>query len=249
MIITLTTDFGLRDPYVGIMKGVILGIAPEACLVDISHDVGPHDVAEGAFALASAFRYFPPGTVHLAIVDPGVGSERRPIAACDGRHMFVGPDNGLFSLCVDENAKMHHITNETHFLTPVSETFHGRDIFAPVAARLASGMALEAVGPPIRDFLQLTIGDSPSVLYVDQFGNIVTSLRADDLSQKSALRISGTRIGSLCRTYAEGRPGELFMVVGSSGFIEVAMNRGSAAKRLEVTRGSEFEVETGGRKQ
>ena len=249
MIITLTTDFGLRDPYVGIMKGVILGIVPEACLVDVTHDIGRHDVAEGAFALASAFRYFPPGTVHLAVVDPGVGSERRPIAASDGRYMFVGPDNGLFSLCLDENAMMHHITNDTHFLTPVSETFHGRDIFAPVAARLASGMALEAVGPPIRDFLQLTFGDSPSVVHIDQFGNIVTNLRAEDLSPKPALWISGTRIGSLCRTYAEGRPGELFMVVGSSGFIEVAMNRDSAAKRLEVTRGSELAVETGGGKQ
>ena len=249
MIITLITDFGLRDPYVGIMKGVILGIAPEACLVDITHDLRPYDVAEGAFALASAVRHFPPGTVHLAVVDPGVGSERRPIAASDGRYMFVGPDNGLFSLCLDENVMMHHITNDAHFLTPVSETFHGRDIFAPVAARLASGMALEAVGPPIRDFLKITFGDSPSVLHIDQFGNIVTSLRPQDLPPNPALWIAGSRIGSFCRTYAEGRPGELFMVVGSSGFIEVAMNRDSASDRLEVTRGSEFEVETGGGKQ
>ena len=249
MIITLTTDFGLRDPYVGIMKGVILGIAPEACLVDISHDVGPHDVAEGAFTLASAFRYFPPGTVHLAVVDPGVGSERRPIAASDGRYMFVGPDNGLFSLCLDESAMMHHITNDEHFLNPVSETFHGRDIFAPVAARLAAGMALQAVGPPIRDYLKLTFGDKPTVVHIDKFGNIVTSLRPQELSPNPALRISGTRVGSICKTYAEGRPGELFIVVGSSGFVEVAMNRGSAADRLDVTRGVEFEVETGSGKQ
>ena len=249
MIITLTTDFGVRDPYVGIMKGVILGIAPEASLVDITHDIGSHDIAEGAFALASSVRYFPPGTVHLGVVDPGVGSERRPMAASDGRYMFVGPDNGLFSLCLDENAMMHHITNDAYFLTPVSETFHGRDIFAPVAARLASGMALQAVGPPIRDFLKLTFGDSPTVLHIDQFGNIVTSLRPHDLPPTPVLWILGTRIGSLCRTYAEGRPGELFMVVGSSGLIEVAMNRGSAAKRLKVTRGLEFEVETGAGKQ
>ena len=249
MIITLTTDFGLRDPYVGIMKGVILGIAPEASLVDITHDVGSHDVAEGAFALASSFRYFPPGTVHLGVVDPGVGSERRPIAASDGRYMFVGPDNGLFSLCLDENATMHQITNDAHFLTPVSETFHGRDIFAPVAARLASGTALEAVGPPISDFLKLTLCDSPFVVHIDRFGNIVTSLRPQDLSPKSVLCISGTRVGSVCRNYAEGRPDELFMVVGSSGFIEVAMNRGSAADRLEVSRGLEFEVETGRKNQ
>ncbi len=249
MIITLTTDFGLRDPYVGIMKGVILGIAPEACLVDITHEVGSHDIVEGAFALASSVRFFPPGTVHLGVVDPGVGSDRRPIAASDGQHMFVGPDNGLFSLCLDENATMHHITNDAYFLSPVSETFHGRDIFAPVAARLAAGMALEGVGPPILDLLKLTFGESPTVLHIDRFGNIVTSLRAKDLSPNPALRISGTRIGSLCRTYAEGRPGEFFMVVGSSGFIEVAMNRGSAADRLQVTRGLEFEVEPGRRKQ
>ncbi len=249
MIITLTTDFGLRDPYVGIMKGVILGIAPEACLVDITHEIGSHDVAEGAFALASSVRHFPPGTVHLGVVDPGVGSDRRPIAASDGRHMFVGPDNGLFSLCLDENATMHHLTNDAHFLAPVSGTFHGRDIFAPVAARLASGTVLDAVGPPIRDFLKLTFGDIPYVAHIDRFGNIVTCLRSKDLSPDKALWISGTRIESLCSTYAEGRPGELFMVVGSSGFIEVAINRDSAAQRLGVSRGSEFEVETGGRKQ
>ena len=249
MIITLTTDFGVRDPYVGIMKGVVLGIAPEARLVDIAHDVGLHDVAEGAFALASAVRYFPPGTVHLGVVDPGVGSERRPIAASNGRHMFVGPDNGLFSLCLDEQVTMHHITNEEHFLKPVSDTFHGRDIFAPVAARLASGMALEEVGPPIRHFLKLTSSQSPTVLHIDRFGNIVTSLRPQDLTPDSVLRIRGVRVSSFCRTYAEGLAGELFMVVGSSGFVEVAMNRNSAAEHLEVGRGSDFEVETNLRKQ
>ncbi len=249
MIITLTTDFGLRDPYVGIMKGVILSIAPGASLVDITHEVGSHDVAEGAFALASAYRYFPPGTVHLGVVDPGVGTERRAIAASDGQQMFVGPDNGVLSLCLDKHASIHQLTNDANFLSSVSDTFHGRDVFAPVAARLASGTALETMGPPIRDLLTLTFGETPTAVHIDRFGNIVTSLRPEDLSSQSALWISGTRIASLCSTYADGRPGELFMVVGSSGFIEVAMNRGAAAERLEVTRGSEFEVETGRRKQ
>ena len=249
MIITLTTDFGMRDSYVGTMKGIILGITPEACLVDITHDIESHDIAEGAFALASSFRYFPPGTVHLGVVDPGVGSDRRPIAASDGRHFFVGPDNGLFSSCLDDNAAVHQITNDAYFLTPVSATFHGRDIFAPVAARLASGLTLEAVGPAIRDLKKLTLGPSPCVSHIDRFGNIVTCLRSEDVTPNPVLWISGTRVDSRRKTYAEGRPGELFMVVGSSGFIEVAMNRGSAAQRLKVNRGSEFEVETDRRKQ
>jgi len=249
MIITLTTDFGLRDAYVGIMKGVILEIAPSARLVDITHEVRSHDVAEGAFALASAIRYFPPGTVHLGVVDPGVGSERRPVAASDGRCMFVGPDNGLFSLCLDDSARVHHITNDANFLVPVSDTFHGRDIFAPVAARLASGLDLAEVGPRIHGILKLTPGECPRVLHIDRFGNIVTSLRLEAMSPNPVLCIAGSRVGLICRTYTEGPPGELFMVVGSSGFIEVAMNRDSAARRFEVNSGSELEVETGGGKQ
>jgi S-adenosylmethionine hydrolase len=242
MIITLTTDFGLRDAYVGIVKGVMFSIAPEVRLVDISHDIRPHDVAEGAFALVSGARYFPPGTVHLAVVDPGVGSERRAIAASDGRHMFVGPDNGLLSLCLDESAVVHQITNEAYFLSPVSPTFHARDIFAPVAARLASGMPLQAVGPEIHDLLKIKSHEQPQVLHIDRFGNIVTSLRPEDLSPDSALKIGETRIGSFQKTYASGRPGQLFLLVGSSGYLEVAMNQESAASRLNAVRGANVEI-------
>ena len=249
MIITLTTDFGSGDPYVGIMKGVILGIAPEVRLVDISHGVSPHDVLEGAFMLSSAVAYFPPGTVHLGVVDPGVGSRRRPIAASNGKYTFIGPDNGLFSLCLDEHAQIHHITNDEYFLKPVSPTFHGRDIFAPVAARLAAGMALEAVGPPIRDFLQLTSSDRPRILHIDRFGNIVTSLRPDELTADSVLEISGRSIGLRHESYAQGAPGSLFMIVGSSGYIEVSLNQESVAKHLGVTVGADFEVETARKKQ
>src|SRR5947207_3003286 len=145
MIITLTTDFGLADPFVGIMKGVILGIAPNARLVDISHDVGSYDVSEGAFLVQSMFRYFPRGTVHVAVVDPGVGSARRPIAAVNEGQIFVGPDNGVFSGVFED--EVYHINNRSLFLDFVSQTFHGRDIFAPVAANISRGAPIESVGP------------------------------------------------------------------------------------------------------
>ena len=250
MIITLTTDFGNADAYVGSMKGVILGIAPELRVVDISHGVSSHDILEGAFILSSAARFFPRGTVHVAVVDPGVGSERRPIAASDGRCMFVGPDNGLLSLCLQEDVKVHHINNQEYFLNPVSTTFHGRDIFAPVAAHLALGASLESVGPPISDFLSvLPSRDRPSVLHVDKFGNIVTSLRPEDLTPNSVLRIGGSEIRKICSSFSEAPSGGLFIIVGSSGYLEISMNQVSAADHLNVWAGAELEVETPPSKQ
>src|SRR6516165_11767148 len=152
MIITLTTDFGLSDPFVGIMKGVIFRIAPAAQIVDITHDIGSYDVLEGAFLIESSYRYFPAGTVHVVVVDPGVGSARRPIAASAHGHFFVAPDNGVLS-GIFEN-EVYHIKNRSLFLDSVSQTFHGRDIFSPVAAHLAKGAPIESVGPRILDFLK-----------------------------------------------------------------------------------------------
>src|SRR5262245_41541017 len=152
MIITLTTDFGLSDPFVGIMKGVILGIAPNAQLVDISHDVDSFDILEAAFLIQSAYRYFPHGTVHVVVVDPGVGSTRRPIAAVSHGQRFVAPDNGVLSTVFD--SEVYHIKNHSMFLNSVSKTFHGRDIFAPVAANLAQGTPIDSVGPRILDFIK-----------------------------------------------------------------------------------------------
>lgn len=250
MIITLTTDFGLADPYVGIMKGVILGIAPEARLVDLSHGVPSYDVVEGAFVLSTAIRHFPAGTVHLGVVDPGVGSERRPIAASNGHQLFVGPDNGLFSLCLGDDAELHHITNEDYFLTPVSDTFHGRDIFAPVAARLAMGAALESVGPRVYDFLRLVPPSGPPIiLHVDQFGNLVTSLRPEDLAPNSVIQIAGHKVRTMHTSYSEGASGELFLIAGSSGYVEISMNRRAAANYLDVGHGVELNVETVRQKQ
>ena len=249
MIITLTTDFGLDDPYVGVMKGVLLGIAPQARLVDISHGIARHGVREAAFVLRSAVPHFPAGTVHLAVVDPGVGSGRRPIAAFDQDQCFVGPDNGLLSYCFGPDVIVRHITNRDYFRSPLSATFHGRDVFAPVAARLASGADLETVGPMVPDWVRLDESPSPSVLHVDRFGNVITSLRADEFSDGSFVHIAGCQVRLCCATYSEAPSGELFLIAGSSGYMEIAMREQSAARYLGVGAGTDLKVETVPEKQ
>jgi S-adenosylmethionine hydrolase len=251
MIITLTTDFGLSDPFVGIMKGVIFGIAPGAQIVDITHGIRSYDVLEGAFLIQSAYRYFPEGTVHLVVVDPGVGSPRRPIAAAAHGQFFVAPDNGvLSSVFVDQ---VHHITNRSLFLNSVGQTFHGRDIFSPVAAHLAGGTPIASVGPRILDFMKKQLpmprplGDKVlgTVLHVDKFGNIITNLRRKDLASGFTIRVAGLPITHFYSNFSEAEPGQLFALEGSTGFIELALNQGSAADKLKVGRGTEIEVETG----
>lgn len=251
MIITLTTDFGLSDPFVGIMKGVILGIAPEASIVDVSHGVAPYDILGAALVIESAYRYFPKGTVHALVVDPGVGSSRRPLAAVSQGHVFVAPDNGLLSAVAAE--EVYHITNAALFLNPVSRTFHGRDIFAPVAAYIAQGMPLTSVGPRVADFLRkplpkpVQVGDVllGSVLRIDQFGNVITNLRRSDLGQKFTIRVAGSTVTRLYETFSDAAQGEFFALEGSTGYIELALNQGSAAERLNVQAGAEIEVESG----
>ena len=243
MIITLTTDFGLKDPFVGIMKGVILSIEPNACLVDITHDIASHDVTEARLILDSAYRYFPAGAIHVAVVDPGVGGARRPIASSVGGYFFVGPDNGILPLRA--HSETYHITNASLFHHPVSHTFHGRDIFGPVAAHLSRGTPIDSVGPRIVDFIRLADSTPrPTVLRVDKFGNIITSLRREDLSEDFAIRIAGLEINRLLSHYGEAQPGEFFAIEGSTGYIELSLNQGSAADRLHVRRGAEIEVET-----
>src|SRR5689334_23263200 len=191
-LITLTTDFGTADHFVGTMKGVMLGIAPRARLVDITHDIGPFEVSEGAFTIAQAYSYFPKGTIHVVVVDPGVGSTRRPLLAQMGGQYFIAPDNGVLSMIfAREKSKVRHITTERYFLRPVSRTFHGRDIFAPVAAHLASGVPPARFGKLIDDCLRLTFERpnqtgknawSGSVLKVDRFGNLITNLHVDEVT-------------------------------------------------------------------
>jgi S-adenosylmethionine hydrolase len=253
MIITLTTDFGLSDPFVGIMKGVILGIAPDAQLVDITHDVRNYDILEAAFVIETTYRYFPPETVHLVVVDPGVGSTRRSMAAVSNGHTFVAPDNGVLSLVLKPGAEAYEITNKSLFLDSVSQTFHGRDIFAPVAANLARGTPIDSVGRRILNFVKKPLpkprpqGDKlvGTVLRIDKFGNIITNLRREHLAGDFTVRVAGLEISRLCATFSDADPGEFFAVEGSTGYIELALNQGSAAQRLNVRRGAEIEVESG----
>jgi S-adenosylmethionine hydrolase len=257
-IITLTTDFGTSDHLVGTMKGVILNINPAARIVDINHNVTPFDVLDGALSIASAYRYFPPRTIHVVVVDPGVGTDRRPLLVSGEQHYFVAPDNGVLSLIYDrEPCTVRHITAEHYFLNPVSPTFHGRDVFAPSAAWLSKAWQTEAFGDQITDFTRFTLPRPKMtdnavkgiVLRVDGFGNLVTNFTAEDVpaaalaSGKIKLAVNGKEICKMVGTFASGNPGEPIAVIGSAGFLEIAVNRGSAARALGASRGAEVTLE------
>ncbi|HYL36181.1 MAG TPA: SAM-dependent chlorinase/fluorinase [Bryobacteraceae bacterium] len=255
-IITLTTDFGTSDHFAGTLKGVILSIHPAARIVDITHDVRPFEIADGGFSIAQAYRYFPKKTIHVVVVDPGVGSTRRPLLAEMAGQYFIAPDNGVLSMIFSrETAKVRHITNARYFLKPLSRTFHGRDVFAPVAAHLASGIPAARFGPRIQDHLRLTF-DKPvrtgkrswtgSVLKIDRFGNLITNLHIDEFPQVNTrpfeLNVGLQIVNRLALTFTECAPGELFVLVGSSGYLEVATNQGSAVKLLGSSAGSPVEL-------
>lgn len=227
--IALLTDFGTRDPYVGIVKGVIAGIAPRTPVIDLCHDLPPFAVQGASWALRSAAPFFPAGTVFVAIVDPGVGGDRRILLARTVRHLFLAPDNGLLGFLRD--ARFRAVTNRRLFLAPVSHTFHGRDVFAPVAARLARGMAPARVGPRVLSIVRLQ--EKPGrVAWIDRFGNLVTNLEPGP----RAIRIRGRRV-PVVKTYASSTPGALVAVVGSAGTLEISVVQGSAARRLRAKIG------------
>jgi len=243
-VIALLTDFGLQDPYVGAMKGAILSACPEATLVDLLHDVPAHDVAAGALALDSAYRHFPGGTVFVAVVDPGVGSERRPVAVGAGRWLFVGPDNGLFTFVLEAHpaARVHLLANPLLFRAALSPVFHGRDLFGPVAGRIARGLPLEEVGPLVADPVRLAPspkarvagGWEGAVVHVDRFGNLTTNLLEADLAALGGQTLDdlevtlGTQPLPLVHSYSDVAPGAVCALVGSSGRLEVAVHRGRA---------------------
>jgi S-adenosylmethionine hydrolase len=254
-LITLTTDFGLSDHYVGTMKGVILSICPRVRIVDISHGIGAYEIAEAAFTVSQAYRYFPRGAIHLVVVDPGVGTARRPILAQAGGQYFVAPDNGVLSMIyAGEKHKVRAISNVRYFLQPVSNTFHGRDIFAPVAAHLAGGAAPASVGKSIADYLRLDF-DKPArtarhtwtgaILKVDRFGNMVTNFSAEefpDLDKRPFQMTVGARsVTVIAQNYARG-PGELFLIVGSAGYYEISVAQASAAKLSGCAAGAPLEL-------
>jgi S-adenosylmethionine hydrolase len=249
-VVSLLTDFGLDDAYVGIVKGVILSINPDARPVDLTHAVPPQDVRRGALLLEQAWTAFPAGTVHLAVVDPGVGTERRALAVAAGDHYFVGPDNGLLGFCFAlPGARAVELTNRRYHRSPVSRTFHARDIFAPVAAHCARGVALEALGRPVTDPVRLrlprarraagrTLGE---VLLVDRFGNLLTNVTRRALPgppERCTLAIGGARIWGLVRAYGDRPRHRLGALVDSSGRVEVFVRDGRAAARLGLGPGA-----------
>ena len=262
-IVTLTTDFGTADYHVGAMKGAILDVCPDAEVVDITHDLTPFDILDGAFTLAHACETFPYRTVHVVVVDPGVGTDRRALLVSGDRHYFIAPDNGLLSFIYPKQEKLavYHITSEHYFRQPVSRTFHGRDVFAACAGWLAKGVEAEKFGEPIEDYVKLAVPKAQAtsekswkgmVLKIDRFGNVITNLAAEDCPALFAeptppfkLSAGGKEISRLSPTYSLGGQGEIFAVLGSSGYLEIAANRNPAAKLLGLQRGAEVTLQVG----
>ena len=249
MIITLTTDFGLRDSFVGAMKGVILGIAPAVQIVDITHGVAAGDIRGGAFALMAAAPFFPAGTIHVAVIDPGVGSARKAIAIRTRQAIFLGPDNGVLSWAVreEDHLEIRSMENSEFFLPHLSATFHGRDLFAPAAGWLAARREFAELGPVLADFqrtnwpgpIRVREGWKTEVIHVDTYGNAITALPAGSArAARYALLPGGTRI-PFGHFYAAVPRGSPLAIIGSSGFVELAVNQGDAAGEFRLRAGSE----------
>jgi S-adenosylmethionine hydrolase len=254
-MITLTSDFGLKDPYVAEMKGVILTINPEATIIDVTHCVEKFDIRAGSFVLASAAPYFPKDTIHMAVIDPDVGTERRAILIETKRSFFVGPDNGVLMLAAQNQIIEHlyEISNSKFMLPQVSNTFHGRDVFAPAAAHLDRGVKPSEFGPEITEAATIKfpsverrnsslIGE---VWHIDDFGNIITNISQKDLPQNQAVNIKllgGILNISLGKTYSQAKPHEPLALIGSYGFLEIALNQGNAAEKFQAKAGDKIEV-------
>ena len=256
-IVTLLTDFGTRDAYVAAMKGVILGLNPRVALVDITHEVPAQDLVAGAFILAQAAPYFPPGTIHLAVVDPGVGTGRRALAACARGQFWVGPDNGLlqWAWASSPDLTVVSLTATAYFRPQISATFQGRDLFAPVAAHLSLGVDLLSFGPPVTDPLPLPF-PAPvrgpetiqgRIIYLDHFGNLVSNVPIAELqawlqNRGLLVRLGSHTISGLSSTYEDAAPGAILALSGSHGYLEIACNRDHAARRLGLGRGATLEL-------
>jgi S-adenosylmethionine hydrolase len=246
-LIALTTDFGTTDAFVGVMKGVIAARAPGVVVIDVTHGVPAQDVRAGALILRHAVPYFPAGTVHVAVVDPGVGSARRPLCVETEHAVLLGPDNGLLSLAATSETirRIVHLTEERFFRTPRSATFHGRDVFAPVAAAVATGTPVSSLGPEVSDMERIHLpplvredaGLRGQILYADHFGNLVTNIPADALPARCTIQICGTRIRGVAPSYSAGAPGMPLAVVNSWDVLEIAVRDGSARERLGAAVG------------
>jgi len=258
-IITLTTDFGLKDPYAAEMKAAILSICPTATIIDLTHEIEKFNIRMGAYVLASAAPYFPKGTIHVAVVDPGVGTRRRAILIKTKQSFFIGPDNGLLILVAEKQGleQVYELTNPKFMLPKVSSTFHGRDVFAPAAAHLANGAKPEAFGPEITDVAKPSFAKAAErngslageVLHVDGFGNIITNITADMLTRqgirdwlKVELPNAKLRL-QFCKAYGETKPQEPLALIGSHGYLELSVNQGSASERFRSRAGDKVVVE------
>ncbi len=256
-VITLTTDFGDTDEYVGVLKGVILGINPQAQIVDITHQIDPHDLIQGAVVVQSAYSYFPPGTVHVVVIDPGVGGDRSILAMELGGHTFLAPNNGVLSRVMEKTQIdiIIEVENREFFLQPVSRTFHGRDIFAPVAAHLSAGLEIEKLGPRLDEHQIETLripkpeasgsgGITGMIVSIDRFGNLITNIDFKCLNffckhdtKQPEFRIGDYRIKGLSKNYASAGTSAPVALVGSRGFLEIAVNCGNAAAFFKVQKG------------
>jgi len=256
-IITLLTDFGTADGYAGAMKGVILSINPRAKVFDLTHDIVPQDILGGAFALAAAVPCFPPGTIHVAVVDPGVGGMRKPILVSWRSHFLVGPDNGLLSLALGSNPpdSIYHLTRTKYFRNQISRTFHGRDIFAPIAGHLSLGIAPEEMGELLSTWEQIRLpapqeaegGLLGEVIHVDRFGNLITTIREEDVLRLFPgkiiyITIGGKKIRGIKTSYTEVGENELLAIIGSGGWLEISQNKGHAAQTLGLGRRAQVTI-------
>jgi S-adenosylmethionine hydrolase len=257
-VITLTTDFGLRSGFAGVMQGVIYNLAPQAKIVEITHFVPPQDILEGAYTLSRAVPFFPKGSIHVYVVDPGVGTARRPLAARLGDYFYVGPDNGLLTPLIEEAernrrlVKFIHLNRPQFWLSKISHTFHGRDIFSPVAAHLANGTPLDALGTPFTDPVRLELmqpqrtesGWVGHITSIDSFGNLTTDVPVSAIPSRTGVqfRLRGANITGLAESYGHRSEGEVVAVVDSEDFIEIAIVQGNAAQRLDAKVGDEVEV-------
>lgn len=251
-IVTLTTDFGTADGYVGAMKGVLLSRAPGTHVVDISHDIPRHDVAAAAYCLANAVTFFPPGTIHVCVVDPGVGGERKEVIVVDREQLFVGPDNGAFSLVAPRPYAAYEIAADAFRRAKPSATFHGRDIFAAAAAGLARGAKPEEAGPQVVLRGKLPAAKGPerradgvlggNVLHVDVFGNLITNIPGEKIPEAPRFRVAGREIAGLSTSFENVAEGELLAYVGSRRTVEIAVRNGNAAELLGASRGTVVEV-------
>ena len=255
-IITLTTDFGTKDSYVASMKGVILNINPDAKIIDLSHEISPQDIIEANFFVASACPYFPEGTIHVIVIDPGVGTPRLPLAIKVGSHYFIAPDNGVLTLLMEEIGydQIRVIENSKIMFENISKTFHGRDIFAPAAAHLSNGFSFADIGKKIDELMKIDIpkpvlsGDSivGKIIHIDKFGNLITNIKSNMLSysKKSEIKIKKLQLNGINNIYDDVRSGKALSLIGSSGYLEISINQGNAKDILCAKIGEKVVVKT-----